>query len=80
MKYVSRLADKELTDRLNSAGAILIKGPKACGKAWTASQVSKSRLQVDVDPRVESYMSFDPMALLIGDTPRLLDGTKRGRF
>ena len=41
-KYYPRIADKLLDEALGSAGAVLIEGPKWCGKTWTAAKKSKS--------------------------------------
>lgn len=71
--YISRVIDHELASSLRATGAILIRGPKACGKSETAKQHAKSILQVDRDPQVAQLMAIDPTILLQGDTPRLLD-------
>ena len=73
MMYIKRLADEQLTEHLSSAGAVLIRGPKACGKTETAKQVANSILEMDQDPQVEAVMAIDPAELLIGKTPRLID-------
>ncbi|MDR1783453.1 MAG: AAA family ATPase, partial [Dysgonamonadaceae bacterium] len=73
MQYIKRIAETELERKLNASGAVLIKGPKSCGKTEMAKQFAKSILQVDKDERVESAMSIDPSRLLAGDTPRLID-------
>ncbi|NLA25444.1 MAG: AAA family ATPase, partial [Bacteroidales bacterium] len=73
MQYISRIAEEELQRKLNSSGAVLIKGPKACGKTETSKRFAKSILQVDKDPQIEMIMSVDPSRLLIGETPRLID-------
>jgi predicted AAA+ superfamily ATPase len=72
-EYISRIVDLELSESIKASGAVLIRGPKACGKSETARQQSKSILQVDKDPEVHVLMAFDPGALLIGETPRLID-------
>ena len=72
-QYIPRIIDQELTRSLGVAGAVLIKGPKACGKSETAKQQAKSILQVDSDPQVAPLMGIDPTALLDGATPRLID-------
>lgn len=72
-KYISRIIDDALNSALGYAGAVVIRGPKACGKTQTALQCSKSVLNVDTDPNVRNLMAIDPKALLDGDTPRLLD-------
>lgn len=72
-KYIRRIVDNELDSALIYAGAVLIRGPKACGKTQTALQRAKSVLHVDTDPNVTNLMAIEPKALLDGATPRLLD-------
>jgi predicted AAA+ superfamily ATPase len=71
--YKSRILETELTDKLNASGALLIKGPKSCGKTETAKQFANSVLQVDRDERVPVVMGVNPQLLLEGETPRLID-------
>ncbi|GHT79178.1 ATPase AAA [Actinomycetota bacterium] len=73
MKYLPRVIDKELKRSLSYAGAVLIDGPKSCGKTESARQTAKSELRVDTDPNVELTMLTEPQRLLQGKTPRLLD-------
>jgi hypothetical protein len=49
LKYFNRIIEKEIQDKLNASGALLIKGPKSCGKTETARLFSESELQVDRD-------------------------------
>lgn len=75
-KYLSRIADKILADRLESSGAVLIEGPKWCGKTRTATEISKSQLYMQDPDKTLSYMKAadtKPSLLLKGETPRLLD-------
>jgi len=75
-KYITRIADTLLHDRLASSGAVLVEGPKWCGKTRTAMEASKSFLFMqDPDKRVSYLKAADtkPSLLLGGDTPRLLD-------
>lgn len=72
-RYIPRLIDQELANALKIAGAVLIRGPKACGKSETAKQQAASVLQVDRDPQVPNIMNIDPNILLSGNTPRLID-------
>jgi predicted AAA+ superfamily ATPase len=72
-KYIRRIVDDELSSALGYAGAVVIRGPKACGKTQTALRCAESVLHVDTDPNVASLMAVDPRALLSGDAPRLLD-------
>ena len=76
MEYLSRTADRLLKDLLDAFGAVLIEGPKWCGKTTTAEQTAKSVIRMqDTDMR-EEYMATaksKPSLLLLGDTPRLID-------
>jgi uncharacterized protein len=73
MTYLARLVNKELESKLNASAAVLIVGPKSCGKSETAKQYAKSVIQMDIDRQVSTIMATNPRLLLIGDTPRLLD-------
>lgn len=76
MKYLSRVADIALQDRLEAFGAILIEGPKWTGKTTTAEQHANSVLKMqDPDKRDENLAtaSAKPSLLLKGDQPRLID-------
>ena len=73
MPYYSRIVEEEIDRKLKASGALLIKGPKSCGKTETAKQFAKSILQVDRDEQVPIVMAIDPKILLSGATPRLLD-------
>ncbi len=71
--YIPRVADAFVKSSLNRSGALLIEGPKGCGKTETARQQAKSEVNVDIDPNVEISMGLDPTLILQGPTPRLLD-------
>ncbi|HKM93451.1 MAG TPA: DUF4143 domain-containing protein [Prolixibacteraceae bacterium] len=73
MKYYTRIIEEEIRQKLQASGALLIKGPKSCGKTETAKQFAKSILQVDRDEQVPVVMSINPKILLEGKTPRLID-------
>ena len=73
MKYINRITDSELQGKLNSSGAVLIRGAKACGKTESAKQFAGSVLNVDQDEQVPVLMETTPKRLLIGKTPRLID-------
>ena len=49
MAYVPRIVDAELSARLNANGAVVIEGPKACGKTETARQQAASEVLLDID-------------------------------
>ena len=74
--YRPRLADKTLERKLKGKGAVLIQGPKWCGKTTTAEQIAKSILYMSKPEDVKSNLiaaDINPSKLLEGDTPRLID-------
>lgn len=75
-EYRQRIVDDILLDKLEAKGAVLIEGPKWCGKTTTALQVAKSVIRMD-DPtkRDENIVmsELNPVMILRGDTPRLID-------
>ena len=73
MSYIKRLVEDELLAQMAASGAVLIKGPKSCGKTETATQYAKSVLRMDRDPQVPVIMATNPQLLLEGETPRLID-------
>lgn len=76
MEYKHRIADGILEKKLRSKGAVLIEGPKWCGKTTTAEQQAQSILYMDNPASFESNLQMaeiDPGILLEGDTPRLVD-------
>lgn len=75
-KYLKRITDRVLQERLAASGAVLIEGPKWCGKTRTALENSKSHLFMQDPDKAISYLKAadtKPSLLLKGDTPRLLD-------
>lgn len=76
MEYKIRIADKLLADKLEAMGAVLIEGPKACGKTRTAEQHAKSILYMDDPLKKEQYKQLAQTNinfLLNGEFPRLID-------
>jgi uncharacterized protein len=71
--YKPRVADTELESRLETAGAVVIEGPKACGKTETARQFAASEVLLDVDRDARSAAAIDPSLILKGEAPRLID-------
>ena len=74
--YKVRLADAMLVRKLAGKGAVLIQGPKWCGKTTTAEQHARSIIYMADYKRKNSYLELadiDPDALLDGDTPHLID-------
>ncbi len=75
-KYRKRIADDILKRKLEGKGAVLIEGPKWCGKTTTAEQIAASVLYMDDPEKKEQNIAMaqlNPKRLLKGDTPRLID-------
>ncbi len=74
--YRKRIVDSLLQRKLEGKGAVLIEGPKWCGKTTTAEQFAQSILYMD-DPETKiqniSMSDINPKLLLKGTTPRLID-------
>lgn len=74
--YRKRIADVMLKRKLEGKGAVLIEGPKWCGKTTTAEQLAGSILYMDDPEKMEQNIAMSqlsPKRLLKGATPRLID-------
>ncbi len=73
MTYQPRIVDRELAERLQATGAVVIEGPRACGKTTTAQQIAASEVRLDVDDVARRLASLEPARVLVGNVPRLID-------
>ena len=76
MEYRLRLQDDELAFRLECSGAVLIEGPKWCGKTSLAEHQVKSIIRMQDPDKRQGYLqtaATKPSLLLDGDNPRLID-------
>lgn len=74
--YKKRIVDALLEDKLDAMGAVLIEGPKACGKTTTAEQQAKSILYMDDPDNMRQNLQLaetNVKRLLQGENPRLID-------
>lgn len=71
--YRPRVVDREVAEALISSPAVLLDGPRACGKTWTGKRFAESEALLDVMPNATLAASVDVGILLDGSTPRLLD-------
>lgn len=71
--YLSRIIDAEMERALGSAGAVFLKGPRACGKSSTARQFAKSMIQLDRDSAEVNQVRMLPRLGVEGERPRLID-------
>ena len=74
--YLFRLADDTLEEKLSHARAVVVRGPKWCGKTMTSERHAKSAIYLQ-DPReaqrIQLAVRVDPSLLLDGERPRLID-------
>jgi len=73
LRYRPRIVDREMAEALISSPAVLLDGPRACGKTWTGKRFAQSEALLDVMPSARLAASVDAAVLLDGPTPRLLD-------
>lgn len=71
--YRPRVADAELAGMLQAGGAVVVEGPRACGKTRTALRAAASAARLDVDDAARSAGLLSPGLLLDGARPRLID-------
>ena len=71
--YLDRVADAEMAAALDASPAVLIEGPRACGKTWTARRFAASEALLDAAAASRLAANVDPALLLSGPAPRLLD-------
>ena len=74
--YKKRIADEMLQRKLKGKGAVLIEGPKWCGKTTTAEQLAKSVLYMANPESMGQNLTLadiNPGTLLKGEIPRLID-------
>ena len=72
-QYRPRVVDEELAARIGSAGAVLIEGPRACGKTATGRHHAASEVLLDTDASLRQAAELEPSLVLEGPAPRLLD-------
>lgn len=70
--YYPRLIEKEIELKLKSSGAVLVAGPKFCGKTTTCMLYQKSFAKLNTKTAVD-MARMDPKSVLKGENPRLID-------
>ena len=74
--YLPRLIDRQIPLHLEAFGALLIEGPKYCGKTWTSLHHAESVYYVsdpDNNYANRARAQLDPSGVLVGVEPRLID-------
>lgn len=70
--YYDRLIEKEIEKKLRTSGAVLVAGPKFCGKTTTCMKYQKSFVKLNTKQSI-TMARMDPHGALEGDKPRLID-------
>lgn len=74
--YKRRIIDTLLEKKLQAKGAVLIEGPKWCGKTTTAEEIAASKIMLskpDIKEHFKSLLEIDTDAALAGEAPMLID-------
>ena len=72
MEHLTRIVESELRELLEATGAVVVEGPRACGKATTARTLAASEVRLDVDLNARQMVGVSPDTVLAGPTPRLI--------
>ncbi len=75
--YHGRLAEANAVRVLRTARALLVEGPKGCGKTWFAKRFARSEVLLEQDPAAFALARAEPTRVLDGATPRLIDEWQR---
>lgn len=70
--YLTRYIENEIKEALETSGVVVVTGPKFCGKTTTSKIFAKSDFSLDTKQKIE-LVQANPEAILIGETPRLID-------
>lgn len=70
--YHSRLVEKEIELKLRTSGAVVVAGPKFCGKTTTCMLFQKSFVKLNTKQSI-AMARMNPKAVLQGEKPRLID-------
>ena len=72
MKYLRRYIERDIERALKSAGAVVVAGPKFCGKTTTSMLFQNSFIKLNTNSRIK-LARLNPAQTLIGEYPRLID-------
>lgn len=71
--YLNRVVHHDLRDALAASAAVVVEGPRGCGKTWTSKRFARSEVLFEQDPSARLASSVVPQTVLEGAAPRLLD-------
>lgn len=70
--YYERLIEEQIALKLNTSGAVVVAGPKFCGKTTTCMLYQKSFVKLNTKQAI-AMARMNPKAVLVGENPRLID-------
>ena len=70
--YYERLIEEQIALKLKTSGAVVVAGPKFCGKTTTCMLYQKSFVKLNTKQAI-SMARMNPKAVLVGENPRLID-------
>lgn len=70
--YYSRYVEQNISKALQSSGAVLVSGPKFCGKTTTCMRFQESFVKLN-NSQIIALANLDPQSMLQGEKPRLID-------
>ena len=71
--YLPRVVDAEMSEALRASPAVLIEGPRACGKTWTGRRFAADEVLIDASMQAQLAANLDPAVLLDAPPPLLID-------
>ncbi|WP_419552324.1 ATP-binding protein [Candidatus Poriferisodalis sp.] len=71
--YLTRVVHHDLRNALAASAAVVVEGPRGCGKTWTSKHFARSEVLFEQDPSARLASSVVPQTVLEGAVPRLLD-------
>ena len=71
--YLPRVVDEHMERLLRTAPAVVVEGPRACGKTWTGRRFAHSMVRFDELDSTRRKLEVNPASFLVGEAPRLLD-------
>jgi len=72
MEYYTRYVEKEIERRMKSSGAVVVEGPKFCGKTTTSMRYAESSIRLNTSSAI-SLAKLETHGVLSGKTPRVID-------
>ena len=70
--YYERLIEEQIALKLRTSGAVVVAGPKFCGKTTTCMLYQKSFVKLNTKQAI-AMARMNPKAVLVGENPRLID-------